>query len=70
MPGRSCCTNLLEFLETVTKVIDAGKPFDVVFLDFAKAFDKVPGVYILENTPPPRGGGKKYGLKAREREKK
>jgi hypothetical protein len=48
MPGRSCCTNLLEFLETVTKVIDAGKPFDVVFLDFAKAFDKVPRERLLE----------------------
>jgi len=23
------------------------------------------GVYILENTPPPGGGGKKYGLRAR-----
>ncbi len=42
MPNRSCTTNLLEFFETVSEVIDGGDPFDVVFLDFAKAFDKVP----------------------------
>jgi sugar phosphate isomerase/epimerase len=48
MPGKSCTTNLLEFMETVTKVIDAGRPFDIVFLDFAKAFDKVPRERLLE----------------------
>ncbi len=47
-PGKSCCTNLLEFLEKTTEVIDEGKPFDVVFLDFAKAFDKVPRERLLE----------------------
>ena len=48
IPGRSCCTNLLEFMEKATAVIDSGKPFDVVFLDFAKAFDKVPRERLLE----------------------
>ena len=48
MPNRSCCTNLLEFFETVTSVIDQGDPFDVIFLDFAKAFDKVPKERLLE----------------------
>ncbi len=48
MPGKSCTTNLLEFMEKTTKVIDAGLPFDVVFLDFAKAFDKVPRERRLE----------------------
>ena len=42
MPGKSCTTNLLEFLEYVTRVLDEGKNIDVIFLDFAKAFDKVP----------------------------
>ena len=40
--GRSCLTNLLEFLEEVTLNLDDGKPVDVIYLDFAKAFDKVP----------------------------
>ena len=42
MPGKSCATNLLEFLEFVTRIVDEGKNMDIVFLDFAKAFDKVP----------------------------
>ena len=39
--GRSCLTNLLEFLDKVTGCIDTGENVDIVFLDFAKAFDKV-----------------------------
>ena len=41
MPGKSCATNLLEFLDVVTRVVDEGKNMDIMFLDFAKAFDKV-----------------------------
>jgi len=32
----------LEFLDKVTGCVDAGDGVDVIFLDFAKAFDKVP----------------------------
>ncbi len=42
MANKSCTTNLLEFLETLTSAVDAGDAVDVVFLDCAKAFDKVP----------------------------
>jgi ribonuclease P/MRP protein subunit RPP40 len=40
--GRSCLTNLLVFMEEITYSLDEGKPVDVIYLDFAKAFDKVP----------------------------
>ena len=46
--GRSCATNLLEFLEKVTLAADEGMAMDVVFLDFAKAFDKVPRERLLK----------------------
>ena len=39
---KSCLTNLLEFTKYVSDRIDEGKPVDVVYLDFQKAFDKVP----------------------------
>ena len=40
--GQSCLTNILVFLEKITDWVDQGDMVDVVFLDFAKAFDKVP----------------------------
>ena len=40
--GRSCLTNLLEFLDIATNSFDEGKQLDVSYLDFSKAFDKVP----------------------------
>ena len=49
MKGRSCLTNLLEYLETVTKLLDEGVPVDVIYLDFSKAFDKVPHARLLKN---------------------
>ena len=39
---RSCLTNLLEYMEEVTKTVDSGQNIDMVYLDFSKAFDKVP----------------------------
>jgi hypothetical protein len=42
IPSRSCTTNLLEFFEVATEILDGNEPFDIIFLDFAKAFDKVP----------------------------
>ena len=42
MPGRSCTTNLLIFMDKVTEAVDQGHPVDIFYLDFSKAFDKVP----------------------------
>jgi hypothetical protein len=35
-------------MERVTSAVDEGVPYDVIFLDFAKAFDKVPGERLLK----------------------
>ena len=35
------------FLEDITKWVDDGSPVDVVYLDFQKAFDKVPHQRLL-----------------------
>lgn len=40
--GRSCVTNLLEFYHAMFATYDHSRCVDVVFLDFKKAFDKVP----------------------------
>ena len=47
MSHKSCTTNLLEFMENITKNLDEGTPMDVIYLDFSKAFDKVPHKRLL-----------------------
>ena len=39
--GRSCLSQLLEHFDRVTRLLEEGKAVDVIYLDFAKAFDKV-----------------------------
>ena len=38
--GRSCLTNLLCFIEDLTKQIDSGSPVDVIFFEFQKVLYK------------------------------
>ena len=45
--GRSCQSNLLEFIERVRDDTDRGNNTDVAYLDFAKAFDKVAHARLL-----------------------
>ncbi|WP_133434224.1 RNA-directed DNA polymerase, partial [Aeromicrobium phragmitis] len=47
LKARSCLTNMLCFLEDVTKWVDEGSPVDIIYLDFQKAFDKVPHQRLL-----------------------
>ena len=42
VPGRSCTTNLLETVDFITWHLWKKRPVDVIYLDFAKAFDTVP----------------------------
>ncbi len=41
LPRRSTLTNLLSAEETATRWLDEGDTVDIVYLDFAKAFDSV-----------------------------
>ena len=47
LKARSCLTNLLCFLEEITKWVDDWSPVGVVYLDFQKPFDKVPHQRLL-----------------------
>ena len=47
LKARSCLTNMLCFLEEITKWIDVGSPVDIIYLNFQKAFDKVPHQRLL-----------------------
>ena len=41
VPKKSCISNLLETLDLISQAIEQGYPIDIIFLDFAKAFDTV-----------------------------
>ena len=43
----SSLINLLHSMEIVTKQVDKWLPVDVVYLDFSKAFDKVPQNHLI-----------------------
>ena len=47
LKARSCLTNMLCFLEEITKWIEVRSPVDIIYLDFQKAFDKVPHQRLL-----------------------
>jgi len=58
--GRSCLTNILVFLDKITEWVDQGEVVDVVFLDFGKAFDKVPHQRLLLKVASLGIGGKLF----------
>lgn len=47
LPGRSTTTALLSCLQDWTGMHDEGQPIDVIYLDYEKAFDKVPHRRLL-----------------------
>ena len=48
VPNKSCLTNLLETLDTITDAINKGVSVDLVLLDFAKPFDKVSHAKLIK----------------------
>ena len=45
--GRSCLSQLLEHFDTILNIIEDNNNTDVIYLDFAKAFDKVHHTIVL-----------------------
>jgi ribonuclease P/MRP protein subunit RPP40 len=58
--GKSCLTNLLGFFEDITALVDKGEPVDVIYLDFQKAFDKVPHRRLMKKVYAMDIGGEIY----------
>ena len=52
----------MQFLDRVTSSLNNGECVDVVYLDFAKAFDKVPHKRLLEKVKQRGIGGQVWGL--------
>ena len=45
--GKSCLTNLLSFYSKVYEAADNDENYDILYLDFSKAFDRVPHLRLL-----------------------
>ena len=47
VPSRNCMTNLLACMEKWTELVEKGISIDIIYTDFAKAFDRVPHQRLL-----------------------
>ena len=45
--GRSCTTQLLQVIEKLTEILDQGGAVDMIYIEFAKAFDTVPHTRLM-----------------------
>ena len=45
---RSTLSNLLQYMDMVSEAVDQGNQVDAIYLDFSKAFDKVPHLRLLK----------------------
>ena len=58
--GRSCLSQLLEHIDTLLNILQDGSNADVIYLDFAKAFDKVDFHIVLHKISKLGISGKIY----------
>ncbi len=47
LPQRPCLSNLIVFVEVVTRIMDEDHTVAVIYLDFAKTFDSVNNRFLL-----------------------
>ena len=45
--NKSCLTNLLETMNCIINILESEAPVDLIYLDFSKAFDRVPHFRLL-----------------------
>ena len=55
--GKSCLSNLLDFFEETINMLNKGEAVDLIYLDFAKAFDKVPHCTLFKKLEAHGVGG-------------
>ena len=48
-PGYSCVMQLINVMKDWTHAIECGKSVDVIYLDYSKAFDRVPHARLISN---------------------
>ena len=48
--AKSCLSQLLKHYDTILQMLESSKSVDVIYLDFAKAFDKVDFDIVLEKS--------------------
>ena len=58
LPGRSTILQLLKYLDECLEIVASGGVIDAIYLDFAKAFDKVPHRRLLQKLEA-------YGIKGK-----
>ena len=47
LPQKSTVSNLIEYMNSITKTLDSGHPVDSIYINFAQCFDKILHRHLL-----------------------